>query len=318
MSGMTRWAAIVPFLALPLAACDDTSGVGGTGRVSILLTDAPGDVVAAVVTIEGVYLQRSTSTRDDEELPPAGDDADRVWLLEEPLTTNLLELQHDVADLVVDATVPAGHYSQLRFVVSDAYLQIEDGRIFASSADYGALPPEAQDVGELQIPSGTIRVVIPGGVTVEDGADLAVLADFDVAQSFGHAAGHSNRWVMHPVIKATRIEDASGLLVRLTLASGVTLPVIGGTPLALDQFRVRVRDAAGNVEGAAVQQAGAGNEFQARFRYVQPANGPFDVDLVLPAGVASITTEPALPIEVTVTEGSTTELSITITGLTAS
>ena len=79
-----------------------------------------------------------------------------------------------------------------------------------------------------------------------------------------------------------------------------------------------VRDAAGNVEGAAVQQAGAGNEFQARFRYVQPANGPFDVDLVLPAGVASITTEPALPIEVTVTEGSTTELSITITGLTAS
>ena len=39
-----------------LLACSDSSGPEGTGRVSILLTDAPGDVLEAVVTIDQIYL----------------------------------------------------------------------------------------------------------------------------------------------------------------------------------------------------------------------------------------------------------------------
>ena len=45
------------FLAtIVLAGCDST-GSNGSGHVSLLLTDAPGDVVAAVVTISAVHLQ---------------------------------------------------------------------------------------------------------------------------------------------------------------------------------------------------------------------------------------------------------------------
>src|SRR5690349_4197588 len=100
-------------------------GCGGESKVTIKLTDAPGDFKRAVVTISEV------------ELLGEGEN-NRVVLLKEPKTTDLLTLANDTADLVKDATVPAGTYKELRFVITGAFVEVEEAdgstRIYASSS----------------------------------------------------------------------------------------------------------------------------------------------------------------------------------------
>src|SRR5687768_5689510 len=94
---------LLPFLAgfLALGACSDTgTSASGDARLSVLLTDAPGDLKAAVVTITDIYLQ-----------PSEGEDAQRFYLRQNSaVTTNLLTLQNDVLQLVENKEIPAGNY----------------------------------------------------------------------------------------------------------------------------------------------------------------------------------------------------------------
>ncbi|HKP30696.1 MAG TPA: DUF4382 domain-containing protein [Gemmatimonadales bacterium] len=188
-----------------IAACSDASGPEGTGKVSILLTDAPGDVLEAVVTIDQVYLQGGSSEAEGET-----EESGRVNLLAAPVTVDLLTLADEWMTLVGDAEIPAGQYGQLRFVVSGAYLKVaEEGgdRIYATSLDYSGLPAGAEVSGSLQTPgfsASGLKVQFPGGVTVE--GETSLLVDFDVAESFGHQAGQGDGWIMHPVLKGSVVE----------------------------------------------------------------------------------------------------------------
>lgn len=179
-----------------LAACQDTAGNDST-RLTIQLTDAPGDVIAAQVTISEIYLQGD----DSDPANPAG----RVNLLSTPVSTDLLTLANDVATLV-DMDVPSGTYAQLRFVIDGAYLRVDDGNggeVVYSTPDYAEAP--AQVDGELKCPSCSqsgLKVTMPGGLVL-DGSPASVVVDFSVADSFGHEAGQSGKWVMHPSLKGT-------------------------------------------------------------------------------------------------------------------
>jgi hypothetical protein len=198
--------AFVAVLALVLVgACSEGSPTSSRmGRVNLLLTDAPGDVVSAVVTIDRIYLQ-AHQTEDS----PGG----RVVLREEDVTTDLLTLVDDMQLLVDDLEIPAGNYRQLRFVITGGYIEVEneDGTtsIYASSPDYAGLPVDAVVAGALHMPSfaqSGLKVNLPNDLLVVGGDPVWVLVDFDVAQSFGHLAGQSGRWIMSPVVQATLIE----------------------------------------------------------------------------------------------------------------
>lgn len=185
-------------LVLTVAACDSATGPR-TGMVSLYLTDAPGDVQAAVVTIEEIYLTGG------------GDSTDRVVLRDIPFTTDLLTLVDSTHLLIDEAEIPADTYGQLRFVISGAYLQVEgeagESLIYASSPTYAGLPAGAVVTGSLQMPSlaqSGLKVNLPGDalVVAADGS-VSLVVDFDVAQSFGKRAGTSGQWVMSPVITGT-------------------------------------------------------------------------------------------------------------------
>lgn len=184
-----------------LAGCSESPTATRHSRLSLLLTDAPGDVLSAVVTIDRVYLQ-----------PGEEGDEGRLVLREEDITTDLLTLADSTISIVDSALVPVGNYRQLRFVVSGGYIEVEnaDGTssIYASSPDYPGLPDGAVVAGELQMPSfaqSGLKVNLPNDA-IEIGEDeFWLLIDFDVAQSFGRAAGQSGRWVLSPVIQATRV-----------------------------------------------------------------------------------------------------------------
>src|SRR5690242_13310147 len=80
-------------LALGAAAScgGDATSSAGPARLSVLLTDAPGDVKAAVVTISEIDLQGSHGS---------------TVLMNTPVTTDLLTLAGTTASLVSKAVVP--------------------------------------------------------------------------------------------------------------------------------------------------------------------------------------------------------------------
>lgn len=205
-------AALAVTMALGLAACDDPSS-SDMARVQLLLTDAPGDLVSAEVTISEIYFQGSEG---------------RVSLFEGSATHDLLDLQNGVTTELANVVIPAGSYSQLRLVVESATVTSLDGDTY-STEDGTLTCPSCAQTG--------IKVNMPGGSVSLEGDAQVLLIDFDVAQSFGHQAGQSGRWVMHPVVHATEFETTGGISGTVALAEGVALPATcGGAEVTLAHF----------------------------------------------------------------------------------
>jgi hypothetical protein len=180
-----------------LASCGDGSGPGGTTALSLKLTDAPGDIQHAFVTITEINL--------------TGEDG-KLVLRDTPFTADLLTLAGATADLVTDAEVPSGTYTALRFVISGACLAVENetgGSEIYATADYDSEPCGGPATGTLVAPSydaSGLKVVLESDALVLVGGQKILLVDFDVQQSFGHSTGQPDRWVMHPVVTGSEIE----------------------------------------------------------------------------------------------------------------
>jgi len=202
------------------AACVDSAmapGRGGPATLTIRLTDAAGDVTAAVVTIAKVYLQGTGG---------------RTVVRDTPYSVDLTTLATTSTVVLEGVPLAEGTYSELRFVVTGAYIAVDDGtggsRIYASSPDYAELPTGATVDGDLQMPSyatSGLKVQLPnGGLDVPSAGTVTLMVDFDVAQSFGHVAGQSDLWVMHTVVKATNVSVSSA-----PLPTGIAFSDAGAT-----------------------------------------------------------------------------------------
>jgi hypothetical protein len=297
-------------LLVGLAACDrGPTGPLQPGTFTILLTDAPGDLGSAVVTIDRIYLQAGDDDEGESEGPG------RVVLMDEPTTVNLLDLRNKALELVAGKVVPGGTYKQLRLVISGGYIEVEqaDGstKVYASSPQYAA----AQGVvatGSLQMPSfaaSGLKVVLPGGAQRVDGDQTVLLLDFNVADSFGHEAGQSGKWVMSPVIHATELGLAAGVEFSLALADTVTLPQVGGNQITLADFGVSLDKNGDIITEKFVDRNGT---FRVNFFFLDPATPSYNVTFVPPAGV-NVTLAPAFPTSVNVTAGGTFRQAFTIT-----
>jgi Domain of unknown function (DUF4382) len=284
--------------------CHDSSAPSGAGTLTLLLKDAPGDVQAAVVTIAEVSLQG---------------DGGKTVLLDTPVTTDLLTLATDATTLVQDAVVPAGTYSQLRFVITGAYLQVDNGdgtsSVYASSPDYAGLPPDLTVTGKLQMPSlaqSGLKVTLPGDALTVVGDDQRILlVDFDVSQSFGHQAGNSGRWVMHPVVTATEITTGAvgSARVDLSLDAAVTLPA----GVELSGFTATLTGTDGLPHTAGFTAGATPGTFSASFGFLLP--GTYAITLTAPAGVTSFTTVPPLPGSVDVVASQETVAAFVLTAV---
>jgi len=224
--------ALLPLVALAtLAACDGGGGTeSGASRLTIRLHDAPGDLAEAWIRVDEIYLQ-GTSAEDSTSGRVVLSDGASGWIELTDLTGS------SFATLVAGEPVPAGSYSQLRFVVCEAYVVTDGGDVHATRD--AELPAGVAADGALQVPSGCssgIKVKLPaGGLDLESDATI-LSVDFDVSQSFGHQAGSSGRWVMRPVLTATEVGLAGGIGGTVTVAQGVTLPSCGGAAVDVTQF----------------------------------------------------------------------------------
>ena len=294
-------------LTLPLAACDDSTDVLQPGTMSLQLTDAPGDFDQAVVVIERIEL-----------VGESGEEESTVMLRENADTTDLLTLSNDVETMVDEVTVPGGSYGQVRFVIPEACITVEQDTdpvsylTYSSSDDF----TECGEVdGPLQLPSfeeSGLKVNLPAEATQIDGDRHIVLLDFNVEESFGQQAGMSGMWVMTPVITSSTIEFTGTIAVNLTAADTVDLEALGAS---LGDFQARMT---GEAEPVAFTDDDEDGTYTARFLFLVPTDYEITVELQDDAPAIDFTLDPTSPQSVTLGSTEDATVAFEVTSATAS
>lgn len=301
----TRWSlfaltALAATAALFAGACNGSSSTSGAGALSLRLTDAPGaNVTSAVVTISKITLTG------------AGGD---VVLRDDPVTVDLVEFVNTAFPLLDSAPVPPGTYTQLRFQISGGYLveldpQTATTQLFATP---GYLPPQTRVDGLLKMPSlaqSGLKVTLPGDQLVVQAESKVLLVDFDVQQSFGHEAGGSGSWVMHPVCRADDIL-LSGNVVATLGRAGALAPL---DPLPLGSFTAVLTNADGSVKTLPFVPEGAGTTARARFSFLLP--GTYGVAVRPPPAPPTFDVDPATTVSATAGSGVDTFVPFVVTSV---
>src|SRR5690606_3404919 len=162
---------------------------------------------------------------------------------------------------------------------------------------YEGLPAGAVVGGTLQMPSlaeSGLKVKFPGDAQLAlEGEQRIVLVDFDVSQSFGHAAGNSGDWVMHPVIHATDVSATGSVNVSLSLDEGVTLPQVNGADITLADFSAVLVNSEGGEETMALADEDEDGVFNAEYLLVMP--GDYEIRFTAPDAAIQFTTDPETP-----------------------
>jgi hypothetical protein len=292
-------------LALALAALAgcDSQGPNETTSLSVMLKDAPGDVQQAVVTISEVDLVGSGGVH---------------VLTTTPTTADLLTLGATATTLVQDVEVPSGTYTQLRFKITGACIAVDNGggtSSVYSTEGYDPGPCGGPPAGTLQAPSfaeSGLKVTMASNALTITGTQKVLLVDFDVSQSFGHDAGGSGGWVMHPVVSGGTIEATGSVHTTVHLGEGVTLPDLNNTATTLAQFSaVLVQGVADTIAVVPLADPDADGVFTADFQFLTP--GTYTLSLEPPLGITGVTTDPATPEPVDVVSGQELTAALTVT-----
>lgn len=190
---------VMGFLVIGLlAACSSSDGGGASapGTVSVSLTDAPACGYEQVnVTVSRVRIHQSESANENG----AG------WTditLNPPRTINLLDLNDPTQpnfalEHLGEASLPAGHYTQLRLV-------LEDNNGNNANANWIILEGNDPDDPQNRIPLETPSAIRSGlklvnQFTVNSGERVDLLLDFDACHSIVRTG--NGRYILKPVIK---------------------------------------------------------------------------------------------------------------------
>ena len=163
--------ATLAFSGLTAAGC----GNSGAGAMSVHLVDAPGDYLHLDLDVQTVEIQSAAGG----------------WItLGHPnKVIDLLSLVGGVSETLANgASLPAGHYGQLRLVLgTDNTVTLPDG-----------------SVQPLKVPSGSQSgLKLPVSFDVQAGTTKDVFIDFDAAHSIQVVqAGMSGQYLLRPTIMA--------------------------------------------------------------------------------------------------------------------
>ena len=191
--------------ALFLASCSSSDGNDGTqtSKVSVRMTDAPGDYDQVNVEVLDVKIKSNSETGEDGWVSIGNI---------KPGVYNLLDLTGGVNVLLADNEVPSGYLGQIRLILGDKNTVVKDG------VTYPLKTPSAQQSGlKLKV-----------NQTLTAGATYDFLLDFDVEHSVVVEAGGSGNFNLHPVIRVSTTATSGiikGLLTPFSFQSLVSVQV---------------------------------------------------------------------------------------------
>jgi hypothetical protein len=164
-----------------------TGGAGGTLTVS--LTDSPfSDAKAVLVTFSEVQVHHSGSGWITVPFTAANS-----------RTCDLKHLVGGAQDVLGVGSLPAGHYTQIRLVVSQSSLHFDNPSTGPACASI-ILPPLGQDA-PLEIASGEIMLNREFDLTAS--GPVNILLDFDGDKSIQKTG--NDRYKMNPVISIVSV-----------------------------------------------------------------------------------------------------------------
>jgi len=192
----TRFLAVLAGTAalVVLPGCGDG---GGTGKLSLAITDAPVDgATAVVVQFTGV------------EVKPA-DGSARTFAFAAPRQINLMALTGTDSELLLDeAEVPSGQYEWVRLMVdasedgiADSYIDLEDGSRH-----------------ELEVPSGDQSgLKLHSGFAVPNGGEANFTLDFDLRKSVHEPMDAGDSYKLRPTLRI--VDNATSGAIAGTVQS---------------------------------------------------------------------------------------------------
>ncbi len=166
------------------------NGTGtGSGSLTLNLTDSPfSDAKSVLVSFSEIQVHRSGGTW---ESMPIG-------------STITCDLKKLVGSQFVlgTKTLPAGHYTMIRVVVTQSALYFNN-QVAGPACFSAPMPPLGPNDAQLEIPSGEIKLNREFDITA--GKLTTILLDFKGDQSI-HKTGN-DRYMMNPVIGIVSVQS---------------------------------------------------------------------------------------------------------------
>ena len=161
-----------------------------TGRVSILITDAPIDRFCQIrATVESIDLLGGSS---------------RANVFTGPETVDVLALRNYTDAFALNAEVPAGSFNKIRLTLSDLAL-IE--------CDAAGVPDPESQWDRPKLPgNGKLDLVPRGSVQVVGGEALVIELDLDMKKSLHLHQTGNGKWQFRPVVFVTVSPDETKLV----------------------------------------------------------------------------------------------------------
>lgn len=223
------WSTLVPICLVALTAC---SGGGGdssssTGSVSVGLTDAATtDYEAVYITVQQVAVHKD------------GESEGHWRVISTPnKTCNLLALVNGAREELGLATLPTGHYTQMRLLLTNT--PDTSLNILSHTHPYGNYFIDKNDnVQELTVPSGLqTGIKIVKGFDISTNETTELVLDFDAARSIVQP-GSSRKWLLKPTIKVLNVVEYS-IIQGNTGQAGILVSAQAYHPLAAQPERVQ-------------------------------------------------------------------------------
>ena len=242
-------------LAILPAALLTACGGGGTGTLSVGLTDAPTEAYKAVyVTIDAVQVHAKGPGEDNENA--------WVTIASPKQTFNLLDLTNGVVAGLGQGPLEAGSYTQIRLIIGatpDA-----GPNLLCHSHPFANYVIDADDeeIHELTVPSGEqtgLKLICAGKCDIAENQTTELILDFDAAASVV-VAGNSGNYNLKPTIKILETEDFTLVTGRVTKSldgSGIAAAVV-----TAQIFDALVADPQDQVEVAATTLSDVNGDFQ--------------------------------------------------------
>jgi len=183
---------LVTFVAVTVVtACGDspTSPGDRSGSLSIHMTDSPfSEAQAVLITFSEVSVHQENT--DWTVVPFAAGATSR--------TCDLKQLE-GAQDILGTEWLTAGRYTQIRLLVTAAALYDAPA---AAGPCAGTIDPPGDPIGEVEIPSGEVKLNRPFELAEE--STTTIVLDFDGDQSI-HETGNG-RYIMRPVISVASVQ----------------------------------------------------------------------------------------------------------------
>ncbi|CAM3336346.1 DUF4382 domain-containing protein [Aequorivita lipolytica] len=205
---------LIALLFIGFVSCssnDDSNKNDGKAKLSLRLTDAPGDYDAVFIDVEEVVIKYNGGQDDVTLGINAG-------------IYDLLELTAGVNVLLFNDEIPAGSISQIRLVLGDENTIVVDGQQLPLAT------PSAQQSGlKIQV-----------NETLEPGILYEFMLDFDVDKSI--VAQGNGGYSLKPVIRATTVAESGaisgtivppGIITMITADNGTTQVSTYANPLGV-------------------------------------------------------------------------------------